>query len=67
VRPAQLKKLAGHKDEIADIARKIDDNNNSNLQQIDSLYKETAELEGQFISKKMTNMNLINEMEKNSL
>ena len=67
VRPAQLKKLAGHKDEIADIARKIDENNNSNLQQIDSLYKETAELEGHFISKKMTNMNLINDMEKNSL
>ena len=63
VRPVQLQKLDQHRDQIALIARQMDDNNNRNLAQIDLLYKDAAEYEKQFIGQKMENMNLTNEYE----
>ena len=67
VRPVQLNKLNKHRDQIADVAKKMDHNNNQNLAQIDAVYKETAELESQFITTKMENMNLINTSEMNGV
>lgn len=67
MRPAQLGKMQKHKDQIADVQAKMDKTNQENLEQIDAIYKETNELEGQFISKKMENMNLINDSEMNGI
>ena len=66
-RPDQLEKLAMHNEEIANTQQKIDANNERNLDQIDQIYKETTELENQFIGKKTENMNLINESEMNGI
>lgn len=41
----------------------MDENNQQNLDQIDSIYNDTTSLEAQFIGKKMENMNLINNSE----
>ena len=62
-----MQKLSAHKDYIADVAHKMDENNKQNLEQIDTAYKETAELESQFISSKMENANLITLSEMNAL
>jgi len=59
VRPHQLKKLAEHKEVIAEISAKMEQNNSDNLAQIDAAYSETTELEAQFINKKQENMNTI--------
>ena len=67
MRPAQLKKLSAHNDYIADVAHKMDQNNGQNLEQVDTAYKETADLESKFISKKMENANLITVSEMNAL
>ena len=67
VRPVQLTKLNRHKVQIAEVAKKMDDNNKQNLTQIDGVYKETAELESQFITTKMENMNLVNDCEMNGI
>ena len=63
VRPAQMQKLENQLRHIAQIGQQLQANNDQNLAQIDSSYKETAQLEKQFIDKKMENMNLINESE----
>lgn len=63
VRPVQLQKLAQHKEEIAVTQQKMDENNHRNLEQIDLIYKDTTEVEAEFIGKKMENMNLINQSE----
>lgn len=63
VRPAQMQKLENQLRHIAQIGQQLQANNDQNLAQIDTSYQETAQLEKQFVDKKMENMNLINESE----
>ena len=63
VRPAQQQKLKTQHGQIAQIARQLQDQNDKNLGEINASYKDTAQLEKQFIAKKMENMNLINDSE----
>lgn len=63
VRPEQLSKLDVQRKQIDQHGQQLQANNDRNLAQIDASYKDTAELESQFISKKDENMNLINESE----
>ena len=63
VRPEQLTKLEQHQNQIQSIQDNLQANNDQNLAQIDSMYKDTAQLEEQFIMKKLENKNLINESE----
>ena len=58
-----MQKLENQLRHIAQIGQQLQANNDQNLAQIDSSYQETAQLEKQFIDKKMENMNLINESE----
>ena len=63
VRPGQLKKLEKEHSAVAQMAKKMKENNDNNLEKIDISYKETTKLEEQFIGKKMENMKLINDSE----
>ena len=63
MRPEQLSKLDVQRKQIDQHGQQLQANNDRNLAQIDASYKDTAELESQFISKKDENMNLINESE----
>ena len=63
IRQKQLKKLSSYQEEITQIGDQLQEQNEQNLAQIDMSYKETADLERKLITKRMENMNLINDSE----